>query len=126
VTELIEISKLILSSIVGGIIGGWLSFRLFIAQKRYETKHQDEIVKRDALRDMLAVLPVVIRDIHLNWEMPEDSKETSKEHIANMVEKITRWRALFLNDPEMLAVIQKLNLLIGASKENFLDVAMRT
>jgi hypothetical protein len=92
---------------------------LFIAQKRFETKHQDEITKRDALRDMLVILPVVFRDIHLNWEMPKDSKESSKEHIDNLVKKITRWKALFINDSETLATIQKLDLLIGMSKDSF-------
>lgn len=117
--DYIELIKFIASSTIGGIIGGWISFRMFIAQKRFEFKQQDDVARRDALREMLLILPIIYRDIHLNWEMPKDSKESSEEHIADLTRKISNWRSLFLNDKEALEIIREINSIIGVTKHSF-------
>jgi hypothetical protein len=117
--DVFELLKFFASSLIGGIIGGWISFRLYIAQKRFDFKQQDDYAKREALREMLPLLPIIYRDVHLNWEMPEDSKETSKEHVANIEAKISRWRSLFIGDEEVLSIIREFASLVGMSKHGF-------
>ena len=43
----------------------------------------------------------------------------SEEIIKELNKKIVEWRVLFWNDSEMLAQIQKMNNLIGVSKDSF-------
>jgi hypothetical protein len=101
----------LISGILGGIIGGWISFRLFVAQKRYQTKHEDSIEKRNALREMIPALQKVLNGIHLDWNSQEDIKQLNNQ--------IARWRTLFFNDQQVLSIIQRIDLLIGVAKESF-------
>jgi len=104
--------RLLFTGLIGGIVGGWISFHFFIKQKRYETKHNDNVKRRDAIDDMLHEIHSIWLGIHKDWESFELK-------ITELNKKIIDWRILFLDDPEMLSQIQKINNLIGVTKESF-------
>ena len=113
-TGLIETTKLIVTGVIGGFIGGWISFRFFMAQKRYEIKLEDQIKRREALRDMASTLTWIPGDILFDWEKPINEKQTPQEYKMELVNKITYWKTLFWNDPKLSNVLEKFSGLLGA------------
>lgn len=118
--NVIEVIKLVVPGIVGGLIAHWLGARAFQSQKRFETKHEDDLKRRDALREIYNSLETVFVDILRDWKMPDGSKETSKQHIARLVGMVDQAEVLFLGDPEMTSVLNGVRGLIGADFNFFL------
>ena len=46
-TLILELVKLLVVGVMGGFIGGWIGFKTFQSQKKYETKIQDNLRRRD-------------------------------------------------------------------------------
>jgi hypothetical protein len=116
----IEFVKLFISGVLGGIVASILSFRLFTAQKRFEAKYEHQRKQLDALRDIDLMLHWLHRDIFYNWEKPVDENKTPEEYIVETVNKVHYWETLFLSDEEMTNKLQKLDSLIGMSRDEFL------
>lgn len=91
----IELSKLFISGLLGGLVVHYLSFRLFKAQQRLGTQREFKLKRLEALRDIKIYLHWLYRDIFYNW------------------------KTLFLNDQEISKTLEKLDLLIGANRDSF-------
>lgn len=91
----IELSKLFISGLLGGLVAHYLSFRLFKAQQRLGTQREFKLKRLEALRDIKIYLHWLYRDIFYNW------------------------KTLFLNDQEISKTLEKLDLLIGANRDSF-------
>ncbi len=105
----LEFIKMFVSGILGGAVGSIMSFRLFKAQKRLETKYEHQRKQLDALRDIDLMLSWLFRDIFYNWEKPLDEKKSPEEHMVETVNKVHYWETLFLRDEEMTEKLQKLD-----------------
>lgn len=91
----IELSKLFISGLLGGLVAHYLSFRLFKAQQRLGTQREFKLKRLEALRDIKIYLHWLYRDIFYNW------------------------KTLFLNDQEMSKTLEKLYSLIGENQDSF-------
>lgn len=114
-----ETIKLIISGFIGGILGSFIGIKTFQSQKRFETKHDDLIKKRDALRDILIMLPWIERDMFVGWENPIDEAETPTKHIMNLRNKFHQVQAMFLADSQILGAMEKLDLMLGTSSDSY-------
>ena len=114
-----ELIKLTVSGLIGGVFGSLIGLKAFKSQRRFETKHDDFIRKRDALRDVLIMLPWIYRDILVDWDNPIDEGETPQKHVMNIRNKFSQWKAIFLNDPTTWNAIESLDLLVGSGKDSF-------
>lgn len=114
-----EMIKLTVSGILGGVIGSFLSLKLYKEQKRIDTKHEEQMKKQEALFEIGSILHWIRRDISVNWESPANEKQTPKEYMFDLMNRMNYWRLLFLDDIDMSKALQSLNQIIGASKEEF-------
>lgn len=120
ISLLIDVIKVIVSGSIGGFIGSRIALRQFQSQARYQAKHNRYLEQINAIREILVMLPVIFRDIHLNWELPPDSPVNSKQHISDLTEQLFRMRSLFLDDIEALKIVDSTYSLIGESIDGFL------
>jgi hypothetical protein len=114
-----ELIKLTVSGIIGGVVGSVLGLKAFQSQKRSETRHDDLIRKRDALRDILIMLPWIDRDMTVGWENPVDEDETPRKHVMNLRNKFHQVQAIFLKDQQVWDSMEKLDFMVGVSSESY-------
>ncbi|MBI5963961.1 MAG: hypothetical protein HY863_10835 [Chloroflexi bacterium] len=116
---IVEFIKLFVSGVLGGMVVSIINYRLFKAQKRLDAKYELQKKRLDVLRDIDSILHWLYRDIFYNWESPLNKDQAPDEYIVELVNKVHYWETLFLDDEEMSATLQKLNALVGVSKNEF-------
>lgn len=117
---LLDIAKIVVSGSIGGFIGGRIALRQFQLQAKFQSRHNRYLEQINALREILVILPVIFRDIHLKWELPSDSPVTSKQHITDLTNQIINTRSLFLSDTKVTKILDSVYSLIGESFDDFL------
>jgi len=115
----IELSKLFVSGLLGGLVAHYLSLRLFKAQQRLGTQREFKLKRLEALRDIKIYLHWLYRDIFYNWEKPANEKQSSEDYMFELMNKVNYWKTLFLNDQEMSKALEKLYLLIGENRDSY-------
>lgn len=114
-----EVIKLFISGVLGGIVVSIINYRVFKAQRRLDTKIELQKKRLDALRDVDSTLHWLYRDIQYNWENPLNKNQAPDEYIVELVNKVHYWETLFLGDEELSATLQKIDALVGISKDEF-------
>ena len=121
VSILIEVVKVSISGVIGGFLGSLIILRQFQKQTKFQAKHQRHLDQIESLREILVILPIIYRDIHFKWELPEDSPITSKQHISDLTAQLNRTHSLFLKDPESMKILDSIHSLIGEDRESLLS-----
>jgi len=113
----VEIVKLLITGILGGIVGTWFSQRTFQWQTSFQTKHQDDIRRRDALRDIHASLPTFAIRTYQGWKVPEGAADEERTLMDRLGQQIDAARSLFIDDDQITSKLGVLKSLVGMDAE---------
>lgn len=99
---------------VGALTATWLNLKVFRSQTKFQAKHQDDVRRRDSLRDILNITPMIYRNIYDGWNLTGEHTEDAKELILRLQQQITTAKSQFLDDEEITKALNLLLSLIGA------------
>jgi len=110
---IVDIIKIIIAGGVGGYLASKYALKEFRDRVKYQAKHSDLLEQRKALQELQKILPIIYRDIHMNWEMPDDSPISMDEHIDELHQIINNARALCLRDDKSLRLVEDVRRILA-------------
>ncbi len=106
-----------LLTIVAGAIGGFtahqLALRLFRKQSAFQSKIQDTLKRRDALRDALALSHDAGRGLSFGWKRLGEDDSTTASRLEEMRAQLNLAASLFLDNDKAKKGLFGLRNLIG-------------
>jgi hypothetical protein len=117
----VELIKLFVSGILGGVVVSVINYRLLRAQKRLDARYELQRKKLDALRDIDFMLNWLYKFIFPVKKRPSVKSRETDEFTIDLINKVHSWETLFLDDQEISMALQKIEIFIDPSRNTFLQ-----
>jgi len=115
---IVELLKLTFTATVGGLIAAAINQRTFQTQTRFMTKYHDKVKQREALRDILSMLPVINMVAYHGWKTLTGTEADERENMLSLRGKISTIVSLFTDDAELTRMLNTLANVIGTSSDS--------
>ena len=110
-----EILSLLITGTLGGLVASGITLRRHRAEMRHQTKHNDQLKRRDTLQQIRLILDDVYVNILQEWKSNDDPSGYNKKLIRRLRKQVESARHWFLDDTQMSETLQSLDRLIGAT-----------